>query len=161
MKKIATSLTLLLPLFCAACGGSSAADLTSSAKDALNSGDSAKALEHFEQALAKLQPEDEGYLEAKMGAIEARIKGDAEAAASEFLELAGTSPDMVGVSQYSYLGGQMANSKAWLPAIDVLDAGIKRFGKEETKLVALLDKIRDEAESNEGVASKLAGLGYL
>ena len=161
MKLIATALTLTVPLCLAACGETSAADLTSAGRLALNSGQPEKALRKFEQALERLQAVDEGYLEAKMGAIQARIKVDAEAAKDEFLNLAETDPDLVGPRDYSFIGGHMADAKAWTQAVDVVHAGIQRYGEGESKLKALLENIKLEAKSNPALASKLEGLGYL
>jgi hypothetical protein len=160
MKKILMASILVLPLLSAACGDASAADLTGEARQALNSGDSATALKKFEQALKQLQATDEGYLEAKLGAIEARIPIDAEAAKDEFLELAKASPDTVGPRDYSFIGGHMANKAAWNQAVDVVHAGIQRYG-EDAKLKALLENIKVQAKSNPELSDKLAGLGYL
>ena len=95
-----------------------------------------------------------------MGAIEALITLDGEKAKEEFLQLAKDRPDDVSAKDYSYMGGQMASAAVWSPAIDVLDAGHKRFGKEEPTLEKLLDQIKIEAESNPEVMEKLKGLGY-
>ena len=161
MKKLSMATILLLPLVSAACGGASAADLTSSAREALNSGDSSKALKKFEQALEQLTAEDPGYMEAKMGAIEARIEVDAEAAKQEFLELAKARPDEVVARDYSFIGGHMGSAAKWSQALEVVHAGIQRYGEAEPKLMALLESIKVQAKSNPTLASELAGMGYL
>ena len=164
MMKHALILLLLatpLSLLSSACGSSeSPADLTSAAQKALNSGDDAGALAKFRRALEGLKPGDDGYLEAKLGAIQARIASDAEGAKDEFLELATAQPDLVDERRYSFIGGHMAGAKEWLPAIALVDAGIKRFGKDG-KLNAVLEKIKKESAGDEAATSALAGLGYL
>ena len=161
MKTIARLCLALLPLLAVACGGSASPDvLTSQGLDALNSGDHEAALSKLRKALEGLKPGDDGYLEAKMGAIEARIAGDPDGAQQEFLELASAHPDMVNASGYVTIGGHMANQKAWLPAIAVMDAGIKRFGKDEPKLQQLLEKIQKGSAGDEAATNALKGLGY-
>jgi hypothetical protein len=151
----------LLPLFACSCGGSSAPDdLTSQALDELHSGKHASALTKFRKVLENVKPGDAGYLEAKLGAIEARIHSDPEGAKAEFLELASAHPDQVDARRYSHVGGCLANAKQWVPSINVMDAGIKRFGKDEPKLKALLEKIKKESAGDAGAENALKGLGY-
>ena len=84
-----------------------------------------------------------------------------QAARDEFLELAKADPDLVGPRDYSFIGGHMGDAKAWTQAMDVVHAGIQRYGEGESKLKALLENIKLEAKSNPALASKLEGLGYL
>jgi hypothetical protein len=150
-----------LPLFACSCGGASTPeDLTSRAQDELHSGKHASALSKFRQALETLKPEDAGYLEAKLGAIEARIYGDPAGAQAEFLELAGALPEQIDVRRYCNISGIMANAKQWLPSIAVMDAGMKRFGKDDPKLNQLLEKIKKESAGDAGAKNALDSLGY-
>jgi hypothetical protein len=54
----------------------------------------------------------------------------------------------------------MAGEKHFVPAIFVMDAGMKRFGKEEPKLSILLEKIKKESAHDKKAQDALAGLGY-
>ena len=161
IARLALVLSLALPFAACSCGGpSSPEELTSQAKNELHSGKHAAALTKFRKALETLKPGDTGYKEAKMGAIEARMYSDAEGAQKEFLDLAAAQPELIDARDYNYLGGVMANAKQFVPAIDVMHAGIVRYGKEEPKLAALLDKITKESVNDSAAQDKLKGLGY-
>src|SRR6185503_13446163 len=101
---------LLLPLLLApACGGSSdPKDLTEAGYAALGAGDSKAALGEFDQALAAIGSDTAHpqYLRAKLGAIEAKIRLDPEAAKREFLELSAGMPSQITARDFSTLGGK-------------------------------------------------------
>ena len=132
--------TVLLALL-AACGGSAdPAALTDEGSAALNSSQYEDARASFEKALALMQPDDPSYLRAKMGAIEAQIYLDAEGAKTEFLDLAASS-SAVGERDYRKVCSQMASAKKFEQAIDVLHAGIEKYGEtdELTRRVEVLE----------------------
>lgn len=164
MKTFATTvLALVLTLFAVGCGGSDPKQSISEGQSALGSGNSKAALQHFEEALGKLKPGDPDFIEAKMGQIEALIAIDATKSKNEFVALAKGYPDAVGQKQFKYIGGQMANGKRFVEAIEVTDTGIKRFGAEATDLKDLMARIKKEAVAagDKGATDKLKGLGYL
>lgn len=157
---------LLLPLLLApACGGGSdPKDLTEAGYAALGAGDQKAALADFEKALAAIGSDTAHpqYLRAELGAIEAKIRLDPEAAKTEFLELASSMPSQITARDFSTLGGKFASAKEFLAAIDLLDAGMKAHS-ESPELKALQDNIKAaaEKEGDQGALDKLRGLGYI
>jgi hypothetical protein len=146
MKTFATTaLALALTLFAAGCGSSDAKSLISDGHASLGSGDANAALEHFQEALGRLGHDDADYVEAKLGEIEALIALDTTKAKDEFLVLANALPNQVGQAQYLRVGGQMANGKRFTEAVELTDAGIKRFGAEAPQLKDLMARIEKEA----------------
>jgi hypothetical protein len=162
-KPLLAICAVALALALAGCGSSSPQDLIREGNQALGSGDSKGALEKFRDALAGLKDGDADYVQAKLGEIEAMIEIDAVKAKDEFLAFAGSHPEAVGEDKYLYIGGQMRSKHKFDPAIDLLDAGIKKYGAEAVKLKAAMQQIARDAKNagDEGAQSKLKGLGYL
>ena len=155
------TLCLALVILAAGCGGAKSADaLLSDASAALGKSDHAGALEGFEQALAQLEPSDPLYPRAALGAVEAEIAVDGAKAKERFLALAAAHPGAVAEKDYRAIGSKMANSLKYEEAIYVVDAAIKRFGKNEG-LETLMDALIRDSKSDPGAQSALAGLGYL
>lgn len=156
-------LALALTLTATSCGGSSdPVSLTSAGAQALNSSHHREALSKFEAALEQMDEGHTHYLKAKLGAIEARIYVDADAAKAEFLALALALPDRIGAKDYRAIGGRMTDAKKYSQAIDILDAGIKAF-PEDDKMKPYMDAVTKaaQADGDSGALDKLAGLGYL
>lgn len=159
----ACCLALGLILTLGACGGSSDPEtLVREGNTELGSGNGEAALAKFDAALATLEPTSELWMDAKLGRIDALILVDAAKAKSEFLDLAGTREADIGESEFVLYGGRMSSEKRFDEAIDVLDAGVKRFGKESTKLMAALEKVKRDATAAgaSDALDKLSGLGY-
>jgi hypothetical protein len=156
---------VLASVLAASCGGSDAVSQIAAGRVALGSGDTAAALEAFRDALDHLDPSSSQYFEAKIGAVEALIAVDPDRARDEFLELARQHPDRVEPNAYVYIAGHLANGKHFTHAVEVVDAGIKRFGANEKneKLKALIERIKKEATTTGDIKAlkALAGLGYI
>src|SRR6187402_1900358 len=122
-------LALSLPLALAACGGGPADPkaATDAGYAALGSGDAQAAVDHFAQALGTLKPGDPGYNRARMGEIEAKVGFAPDAAAASFLEYSKAQPEQLEAGDYRKVGVQLSDRKALKAAVDVLDAGLKRF----------------------------------
>jgi len=151
------ALLMTLPLACGGGAGDPKA-LNDEGMAALNSGDHEGALTRFESALAALEPGDPQYLRAKMGAIGALTHLDPDKARETLLGLG----DQAGANEYSKVASDLTTEGHFMQAIDVLDAGVKRYG-ESPKLKQMLDLVKAEAEksgSSEAL-EKLKGLGYL
>jgi hypothetical protein len=152
------ALCLTLPLASCGGGGGDPASLTNDGYASLGSGDHQGALESFEKALAGLDANAPEYMRAKMGEIEALTHLDADRAKDALLGLG----DRAGESEYSKVASNLTVEGHFMQAIDVLDAGVKKYG-ESPKLKALLDKVKAEAEKSgsSDALDKLKGLGYL
>lgn len=158
----ASALTLLLLL--ASCGGGSAdpAAATNAGYEALGKGDAGAAVDHFAQALAVLKPGEPGYKRARMGEVEAKIQLAPEAAAGSFIEFAKAQPDQVAAEDYRKVGMQLSDRKALKSAVDVLDAGIKRFaGDPKLKEAMDLTVAAAETSGDTSALDALRGLGYI
>src|SRR5688572_958826 len=155
-------LSLLLLVLTPACDADPG-DLTEAGYTALGAGDSEGALKEFERALDEIGTDTSHphFLRAKLGAIEARIRVDAEAAKREFLDLAAGMPSQITARDFSTLGGKFAGAKQYLAAIDLLDAGMKAHS-ESPDLKALQDDIRAAAQQSgdQDALDKLSSLGY-
>lgn len=162
-RALATSFLLLPLVALPSCGGAAdAKTLTDDGMSALNSGDHDDAATKFAAALEALADDTANvqYARAKMGHIEATIRSDAAAAKDEFLAYAASNeatPD-----DYSAIGRKFASAGKFSEAIDILDAGMKKFEGSDV-LNKLVDNIKTAAEKagDSGALSKMAGLGYL
>ncbi len=156
-------LALALTLAATSCGGSSdPASLTDAGTQALQSSHYSEALSKFEAALEQMDEGHTHYLVAKLGAIEARVYSDADAAEAEFLAMAKAMPDQIGANRYRKIGGRMTDAKKFMQAIHVLDAGIKAF-PDDAKMKPYMDAVKKAAQDagDSDALSELAGLGYL
>lgn len=150
----------LLPL--AACGGGTdAAGLEDQAYNAMASGDSAQALELFDQLLAGMDASDPRMTELSVARCEALAGVDGKKAQEEFLALAEAN-DLT-VKDYTGVAGNLQQAKNFEPAVLVLDAAKQKFPESEEKILALIDELGKKAAAagDEGAASALQGLGYL
>jgi tetratricopeptide (TPR) repeat protein len=143
------------------CGGGGGGDPKAANDEgysALNSGNHQDALSRFQSALEGLDASDPQYMRAKMGEIEALTHLDADGAKDALLGLG----DQAGEGEYSKVANTLTGQGNFIQAIDVLDAGVKRYG-ESPKLKAMLELVRAEAEKSgsSDALDKLKGLGYL
>lgn len=164
--------SLLLPLLAvlaslglAACGGNSdPRSLYAEGQTALTSGDYEGALADFEAALAAMQgaTDHELFVEANLGAVEARIRIAPEQAKQDFLALAAARTADVTPKDFSYIGGKFASAGRFSEAIDVLDAGMQAHA-ESPQLKELQESIKVAAEKagDSEALKKMAGLGYI
>lgn len=156
---------LVLALVAGACGGGGSSDpkaLTDEGYAALGTSDYDGALESFQKALAEMDSAHAQFKRAKMGEIEALIHVDAERAKDEFIAMAGSMSGSVTAKDYQAIASKMTSEKKYVPAIAVLDAGIKAHA-ENPKLLAIMEKVKSEAEKagDSGALDALRGLGYL
>jgi len=157
MNKLAPIALLLL----VACGGS---DPTSSANEgfaALGKGDAQGALAKFDAALDGLDTGNPQYLRASIGRCEALAQIDGAKASKSFLDLAVKVPAKIGEDDYSLICSKLLQGGFTLEAIDVMDAGKKRFPgskKMEDTLVAV--QAAAKKQSTPDALKKLASLGY-
>lgn len=157
-----SALALAVALGLTACGGSiDPEQATNAGYEALGNGDAEGAIDHFAQALGQLDAADPGYKRARMGEVEAKIELSPEAAAKSFLDFAETRPERVAAEDYLKVGSQLSARNAYSPAVDVLHAGIERFGDDAKLSEAMeLTQLAVAESGDASVLSKLAGLGY-
>ena len=150
---------LLLAL---ACGPSDPRALTDAGASALASGDSAKALASFDEALAGLKPGDAEYVRASLGRFQALVRSEPALACKEFLAFASALPAALTESHYGVLVNEFLRRGRTSQAIDVMDAGVKAFPKSEAML-AIRKRVEEQARASKDPAdmSKLKGLGYV
>ncbi len=156
------SLPILLAL-AASCGGSSdPATLKNDAYAAMDSGDSAAAVEKFDAVLAQIDASAPDYIEVAVGRCQALAGVDAAKCATEFLALAESAADKLTDKEYAAVASRLVNEKKYSEAIDLLDKGMKTFN-ESPKMKTLLDNViaKSKEAGDDSVTSKLKGLGYL
>ncbi len=155
---------LLAALLASSCGSSDPAELTKQGYAQLNTGDAKSALASFEKAIEAIGSDQAhaNYVRAHLGAAEATIATDAVRAKDRFLELARALPSRVTDADYSLFGSKLAGQKQYLPAIDVMDAGLKAHS-ESPHLVAFRDQLVQQASSagDSAAIAKLRQMGYL
>lgn len=150
-------LTLLLALSLAACGDS---DPKEAGYKAIQSGEWAKAAASFDKALANLEPGSEERAELAVARCQALAHTAPEQAKTEFLALAGST--QLEPKDFTIVVTDLVSEKQFVPAIDILDVGIKSF-PEHPKMTLLKDKVVEESKKSADPAAleKLKGMGYL
>ncbi|MCY2958798.1 MAG: hypothetical protein NTY35_01435 [Planctomycetota bacterium] len=148
-------------LFLAACGGSDPKSLSSEGYAALGKGDAKSALTKFDAALQGLEATHPEYLRASLGRCEALARTDGAGAKAAFLDLAKKLPAKVGEGDYGLVCSAMLQGGFTLDAIDVMDAGNKRF-PTSAKMKATHDAVVAAAnrEATPEALKKLDSLGY-
>jgi tetratricopeptide (TPR) repeat protein len=157
-----TALLFAMLFLALACGHSDPRALTDAGASALASGDSAKALASFEEALTSLKPGDAEYVRASLGRFQALVRSEPERARDEFLAFAKVQAASLAESHYGILVNEFLRRGRTVEAIDVMDAGVKAFPNSEAML-AIRKRVEEQARSSKDPASmqKLKGLGYV
>ncbi|MEO6710857.1 MAG: hypothetical protein ABI054_12740 [Planctomycetota bacterium] len=144
MSELIHGAAILLALLLVGCAPASPQTLISEGHAAIGSGDSRRAQCRFSEALKKLRPGEDQFIEASLGLIEALIKTDVERAQSEFMTLATTSPDRIGEKEIMFLAGYMLSANMEEAAIELVTSGFDRFGADSLVLKAMLARIKRE-----------------
>jgi len=157
--RISTTL-LSLTLVLSACSGG--ADPKDAGLEALQLGKHQDAADQLASALDARTPADADYVEVCVAKCQALAHIDADKAKGDFLQLAESQGEKVVAKDFSMIVSDLYSAKQLLPAIDVLDAGLKRF-PDDTKLAQLKEKVVAESQKSGDPAAleKLKGLGYL
>lgn len=112
---------------------------------------------------------DEGAEPFKLWSIEkARLEatarlGQGEATTTALAGLSADYPDNVTPELYSQMAGFVADTGDLLAAVDVLEAGRKRFPEAGDKFQPQIDKVKELASrgADDATLEKLKALGYL
>jgi hypothetical protein len=150
-------LALAVTLGLAACGGGNP---KTAAWDAYNSGDYPAAVAKFDSALRGVEAGSPDHVALSVGRCQALAHQDGKQAKTEFLALA-TSAE-VEVGDYTILVNELLGLQQWVPAIELMDAGVKAF-PENPKMGLLRDKVvaKSKESGDAGANAALKGLGYL
>ncbi len=156
--------SVLLPLSLlslVACGGcNTEADVDIAAL--VQTGDYSEAIAAAEARLPEVEQGSEAHKELLINYTAALSESDAAKARDQFLSFAKAHESLVGPKDYKYLVSQLRTYDSFMEAIDVMDAGKKRWPDDATldEMVAAL--IQDIASSgDEDAATKMKGLGYM
>ncbi len=171
------TLFLLLPLLVVSCGGGSSdpkeltKEFTDEGYSALASDDCAAALDAFEKALEAIggDTSHDMYLEASLGAIEARSVSDADGAIADLKALAEKSPEDVTVKEYSRIGirlGSQGSVELLVKAAEVIGLAQERFPDSEVldkqgNQLAVKAKKLEESTGDPSAADAFKSLGYV
>jgi hypothetical protein len=151
---------IALPL--AGCGGSDPKSLNDEAYASLHRGDARAALADFERALEAAPPGTIEHLRAALGRCEALAQTDPSRAQAEFLGFASRERALVREDDYSLMCAALVRARAFSPAIDVMDAGMKAFPESKRMQDTKDSVIRATQQAEDPAAlNKLASLGYV
>lgn len=150
-------LTLLLTLSLAACGDS---DPKEAGYKAIQSGDWSGAAASFQKALDAAEPGSPDRVELAVARCQALAHTAPDQAKAEFLALAASA--QLEPKDYTIVVSDLVSEKHFVPAIDILDVGVKTF-PEHPKMTQLQQKVVEESQKADDPAAleKLKGLGYL
>ncbi len=160
------SLLLALPLFLAACSGSSdPATLIIQGDTAFAANDREGAVEKYEAALEHLDSSEDGYLQAKLGAIRAAASITPQRASDDFAALVEEKGDEIGAKEYAYVIESLSDAEEGLVAATALMAEAQGKVPGSKGLADLLTKIGDKTvaggDVDNEIRKKLAGRGYV
>jgi hypothetical protein len=152
---------LLLAFLITSCGSSDPKVLTDSGSAALNSGDAAKAVSEFDEALGHMDASHPDYLRASVGRCQALAKLDPNRAKEDFLALASAQPGKVHEPDFAAVATELVKRNSITQAVAVAEAGMQMF-PESPAMKSLLDQIGDAAKKAKDpeALKRLKGLGY-
>ena len=119
-------------------------------------------IEASESQLASVEAGSADHKELVIVYAEALAESRADESRDAFLAFATEHPDMVEPVDYKYVVSGLRTHAAYLQAIDVMDAGKKRWAEDST-IDELVDALKQDI-ANSGDAdsmAKMKGLGYM
>lgn len=153
------TLPLLLILGLGSCGGDPV-DPVAAGRAAMVDGDPAAALTYFDQALAGKTSADGDYYELQVDRARALSYTDPTKVPAAVTSLAAEAT--VAARDYRSITTDLVSAKAFVPAVQVMDLGLKAY-PDDSKMVEVKDKVISESKAagDEGALEALAGMGYL
>jgi len=161
MRTTSILLTLALALPLVACNGVEA-DPLQAAEAALQDGDSAKAVALLQLHVAGLDRTSPESREATILLCSALAEKQPMESRDALLKLAEAQPEGVTSKDFKDVQSYLQTHGHFLEAIDVMDAGLKRWPGDAT-----MSKVKDvliaavQSAGDEEATAKLKGLGYL
>ncbi len=158
-------LALVLALFGAAgCGTPSGADQAQAAQDALAAGKYADALAAAEAGLATEESKADKALAFRLE--RARVDacaglGDAQAVLTHITTLGRNYPAQVSAELYARLGNSLMDAQQPIGALEVVDAGRKKYPEAEAAFDELIATLKDRAAAGDNeLLDRLKSMGY-
>ncbi len=141
-------------------GGGSGADADIAAL--VQTGDYSGAISAAEAQLPGVEQGSEAHKDLILNYTAALAESDAKKARDQFLSFAKAHEGLVGPSDYKYVVSQLRTYESFIEAIDVMDAGKKRW-PEDTSLDQMVAALKQDIETSgdTAAAAKMKGLGYM
>lgn len=159
MRTTLALLALALPLF--ACNGA-VSDPVQAAEAAIQAGDEAKAAKLLQAHVAGLDKSSGAYREAVLLLCTALAKDRPNEAKDTFMALVEVQPATVTAKDYKEVQSYIQAHGHYSEAIDVMDAGLKRWPDDKTMLEVkdvLIAAIMSAGDKE--ATEKMRGLGYM
>jgi hypothetical protein len=154
-----TVLAACLTVLIASCG---ADDPKEAGLDALQRGRYIAAADHLQTAIGAVEAGSEEHLELAVARCQALANSDAPACQREFLGLATSSSGLVTAKDFSMVVNALIDARNYVPAIDIMDAGIKKFPDDATMVELRTNLITESKKAADPAAIRaLESLGYL
>jgi hypothetical protein len=162
LRAVLTPFALALALCVVGCGGSTPADPVAAAEEALQKGDSSKAVSLLRSAVADMKSGTPDHHEALVLLCSALAEEKAEEARDLFLDFAKQYPDVVSPRNFKDVQSYLQTYGHYAVAVDVMDAGLKRW-QDDPVMVEMKNKLIAAAQSaaDPEALEKLKGLGYM
>ncbi len=163
MNRLLTRLAVLALAGALAVGcGEKASDAKEAAQVALDGGDYATALVEADKAIGLAGDDKPTIWQSQQIKLQALAKkGDGSAAFGLIEQLAGEYAAQVKSPLYMSVANELKAAGQTGSAIDVLDAGKKRFPDEAASFVSAIDELQSTEELDPAEIEKLKALGYL
>jgi hypothetical protein len=148
----------------AGCAPRSPAEQADVAQAALSQGDFATARAAAQAALSSRAVAGDKALTWKLeriGLEAAAGEGKGADVLAGVDRLAADFPTQMTAELYAKLGNRLADGGDALGALDLVDAGKRRFPEQATAFDGLIESLKDKAEGDSAVMDKLRSLGYL
>lgn len=155
-------LALTLGLLLSGCSGSDPKALTAEGTSKLSAGDAKSALECFDEALARMQPQGGDFMRASMGRFQALARLEPKRAQTEFLAFQTAHGGEVKEAEFKIIVDELIRRGNFGPATDIIEAGQKAFPGSPL-MAQLLKSAGDAASKSNDPAAKarLKGMGYV
>jgi len=147
-----------------ACSGPDAAEAVESAQAALDEGETTRALELTAAALPAVREVQDGLMIWRLETIAMQAlaeEGRAEEAIATLGRLAEPFPNRVTAPFYARLANRAAKGGELIAAIEIADAGLKRFPDRKTDFEGVIADIKRRAVGDNPAMERLYAMGYM
>jgi hypothetical protein len=150
---------ILLTLGLGSCGGGDA-DPVALGRAAMTNGDEAAALTYFNQALVGKTSADADYYELQIDRARALSYKEPTKVPEAISSLSAEAT--VAARDYRNITTDLVTAKAFVPAVEVMDLGMKAY-PDDPNMVKFKDKVisQSKAAGDAGALKALEGMGYL
>jgi hypothetical protein len=141
--------------------GEKAADVKEAAQAALDAADYPTAITEADRAVGLAGDDKAMVWQSQQIKLQALARSGDTQAAPLLEQLAGDYAAQVKSPLYMSVAGELEKAGQTSAAIDVLDAGNKRFPDESDKFLAAIKDLQSEGDMDPAEIEKLKALGYL